>query len=386
MTKELKIKNCFLMMIYGDALGFSYENNEIRELRLQPFVFKYNDTIALNKEMGQWSDLTELLLIQTKSLMDLKEKARVTVDEARLFDELKYWRNYRNGRVPTTLLYSMENLGRGEDYWKDKRGYGYSRIVSLLLANKNYNYAIAEIYNQIVRFNRHPQVIISGLLLARTLYLLLEQEYELQELIAELKGYLMDLRLRQLEDNFNEAVTQAYILQFEREKVDFLLDLDRLKQGSSKWQDKKSVDSREILLLSLLYLYQLLRDGKITYIPEAIQDTKEAIALAYCLWGARLDQLPSDISQIKHWDFIDKMGEYLLRIRYYEIGRRKYSEREFVDIFQLQNNRIVKHPVFNTMKVVNRREEKGYIFVEISTKAGDYTFLQKKKEDSRQLS
>lgn len=368
------------MMIYGDALGFSYENNEVGELKLLPFIYKYNDTIALNKGMGQWSDLTELLLIQTKSLMDLKEKTRVNVDEERLGDELRYWRNYRNGRTSTTLLHSMENIGQREDYWRDNRGYGFSRIVSLLLANKNYNYALDEIFNEILRFNRHPQVIITGLLLSRILYLLLEREYELQELIVELKGYLMDLRLQQLEGRGHEALPQTYILQFEREKIDFLLALDRLKQGINNWIETKSGDSKETLLLSLLYLYQLRGEGKITFVSETKTDTKEAVALAYCLWGAALNQLPSDICQVKDWDFINSMGEYLLRIRNYEVGRRKYSKTEYVDIFQLQTNKTIKHPIFNTMKVVNRREEKGYTIIDIITKAGGYAFLQKKKE------
>ena len=378
MSIELGIKNCFLMQIYGDALGFAYENTTTEELRLIPFNLKYNDKLEIKKKTGQWSDLTELLLIQTKSLRDIKEKSRVTVDLLRFKDELRYWSYYKHGNNEQIInkINQEVEFQKSEEFFRNRRGYGFSRIVSIILANKNYGSGLEEIYQQVLFFNRHPQVIISALLLARAVYLLLDTGLKVEELIDELKRYIIALRLPQLEESVDNQLPQSYTIQFEREKIDYLMALDRVKKEETDWLLTKEWDSRRILLTALSFLRSLREEGSLKLGNLDRRNIKESLAIAYGLWGTTLRELPSDISNIKDWNFISSMAEYLLKIRNYEIDKRGYENTRFTDIFNLPTNQPLKHPILSNIKITNKREQDGFTIVEIESKTGDYTLIR----------
>lgn len=364
------------MMTYGDALGFAYENTNSENLKLVPFTLRYNETLKLNQRTGQWSDITELLLIQAKSLRDIKEKNGVYVDYPRFKDELRYWLNYRHGN-PNQIINRIEQeevFTSSQEYWQDKRGYGFSRIVSILLANKNNSISIQEIYKQILFFNRHPQVIITVLLLTRVINQLMESNLTQVELIEELKIYLIALRLQELEEDTVAQLPQQYIIQFEREKIELLMALDRIKDNNIAWLKDKSQDSKGILLLALSY-YNSLKEGLQLEILDR-QSCKEALAIAYGLYGISLEKLPQDIVSLKDWGFINSMGDYILRIRNYEIDKKPYENTRFLDIVQLQINQQVKHPILNNIKVISRQQQAGFVVVEIESKTGNYTLVR----------
>ena len=125
-------------------------------------------------------------------------KNRVLLDYTRMAEEIKLWQYYR---CDTPLNY-MHKLNLGKDYyisdfyWKDKRGEAFSRIITIALVNKNFIAAQEETYKNIVYVNRHPQIILTGLLLLRAVYLLMNKGIiEKGKLIDELKNYLGDLQL-----------------------------------------------------------------------------------------------------------------------------------------------------------------------------------------------
>ncbi len=378
MSKELKLKNCFLMMIYGDALGFAYENSPLEGLGLKTFSYELRRGLILKQDKGQWSDLTELLLIQAKSLRDIKEKNKVVVDYLRFADELRYWLQYRHGN-PQQLIDKVqvaERFNNSEAYWQDKRGYGFSRNLSIILANKNNSSGIQELYKQVLFFNRHPQVIISAILFARAVNLLLETPMAHQQLIAELKVYLMELMLQELEGEGYDSLSQKYLIQFEREKIEYLMALDRVMGGSIDWLASRDWDSRRILITAIYYYNNLLEAVELCPAAEEGRHYKEAIAMAYGLWGINLKELPMDISQLKDWGFINSMGDYIARIRSYEIDKKAYENTRFLDVFRLPAGQTLKHPILNSIRIVSKEERSPYTIIEIAGKTGDYTFIK----------
>lgn len=378
MSIDQKLKNCFIMTIYGDALGFAYENNPVDGFELKPFKHELREGLTLNQPLGQWSDLTELLLIQTKSLRDIKENNRVTVDYLRLADELRYWLYYRHGS-PQQIIAKVkegEAFQKSGIYWQDRRGYGLSRILSIILANKNNSSGIQELYKQILFLNRHPQVLITALLFARLVNLLLDASADLQELIEGLKLYLMGLKLQELEGEGLGILPQKYLIQFEREKIDYLMALDRAIKGELEWLNLREWDSMRVLITALHY-YNCLQEA-VELCPNPVEGGyhREAIAIAHGLWGINLKELPVDNCRLKDWGFINSMGDYIVRIRDYEIDKKAYENTRFLDAFQLPVGQTLKHPILNHIRVVGKEERGPYTIVEIAGKTGSYTFVK----------
>ncbi|HZK58022.1 MAG TPA: hypothetical protein VFD17_06910, partial [Clostridia bacterium] len=239
-------------MAYGDALGFLKENNNVHNC-LQPFNYLYAKDLELEMQKGQWSYVTQLLIINCKCFVDSKEKNRVLIDYTRMAEEVKLWQYYRCGN-PSNYMYKLD-LGRdyytGDFYWKDKRGEAFSRVIPIILVNKNFIVAQEEAYKNIIYMNRHPQVILTGLLLIRTIYLLTENAmFKREELIDKLKDYLVNLQLSKLEREPEKRFRPNYKTEFEQEKVNYLIELDRIKTANS--YSAVTPYSKDIFLLALV--------------------------------------------------------------------------------------------------------------------------------------
>lgn len=379
MSKEMQLRNCFIYTVYGDAVGFLRENHLEYRGQFIPFQFERDQGLVLSLEPGQWSDLTEQLLILTKCLIDQRENSRVSVDYRRLREELRLWQYYRHGRAENLLrkISGGKEYYKSSYYWNDKRGYGFSRIIVLFLANNNFEAAKEEVFKQIVYTNRHPQVLLTALLLLRTLYLLLTKAYQLEDLTEELKTYLMELKGKELESMVDQALPSKYSIEFEREKINYLLALDRLNSKQTEITPVSGEEDARRVFLEALTLY----DGLISEIrhSEENSSSKEALALAYGLWGlSKASQGPS-ISQIKNYAFIDTMGAYLFKLRNYQVNRTPYAVQEKkIDLFQLEEGTILKHPILNVTRVAERVEDTAWLRVRLETKGLQYNLYKKK--------
>lgn len=377
MSKEMQLKNCFTYTVFGDALGFVKENRTNRDKLFSPFQFEREKDLTLSMEAGQWSDLTELSLIMIKCLLDQPKRARVSVDYKRLREELRLWRYYRHGRSENLLkkIEGRKAYYQLPQYWEDKGGYGFSRIIVLFLANKNLEAAKEEAFKQIIYTNRHPQVIITGLLLMRTLYLLLDQRLLLEALVEELKAFLIELQGKDFEVLVNQSLPPKYTIQFEREKINYLMALDRLKNTKEVGLDKFE-NCRDIFLGALLKYQQLMTGLSFN---EDNKYPKEALAIAHGLWGLSNPLEAPPLAQLKNWEFINTMGDYLIKLRNYEINRSTFVDQEKeIELFQLKEGTVFRHPILNVTKVTKRGETQGWLQLELATKGIVYTLYKRK--------
>lgn len=368
-------------MAYGDALGFLNENTKDLTTEFIPFQYIRDHQLKMQLPQGQWSEITELSLIITKCLIDLKEKSKTIVDYKRITDELNLWEYYRHGEANLLRLRIREgkNYYQNPIYHNDKRGYGFSRIIPILLANKNFEAAKEEVVKQITYLNQHPQVILTAILLARVIFLLLEKGKEGREdLINQLKDFLIGLQRDQLLINEEKEPSKKYILQFEQEKINYLMALDRLKDGKIN-QITVNPDSQSILLLALDNYWRLEAGLLPDFQNLPKEDQKEILALAYGFWGIVSNAENNRSNEYTEQDFIENMGEYICKVRNYEVGKKPYEapQRE-VDLFQLKEGTVIKHPILNVTKVTSKEIGKYFIKVEVETKTGQYKLYKRK--------
>ena len=307
-------------MFYGDALGFLKENSYTHDY-LQPFSYLYDQNLKIEMQEGQWSYITQLTLINCKCFIDNEEKKQVLIDYTRMEEEIKLWQYYRCG-TPSNYMNRLD-LGKSyytsDFYWEDKRGEAFSRVIPIALVNKNFIVAQREAYKNIIYMNRHPQVILTGLLLLRTIYLLMNNTMlEREELVDKLKNYLIDLQFLKLERDVKGELPVNYKIKFEQEKIDYLIDLDRMK--TADFYNTNTSYSKDIFLLALINFFKLYKEENI--VKPWRWDQKEVYTIIYALLALVKQTDNAKIDEIKDIAFIKSMNEYLFRLREYEIGRK----------------------------------------------------------------
>ncbi len=376
MGSSKKNINMLSYMAYGDALGFLEENSNGHGC-LQPFSCLYDRDLEFEMQKGQWSYITQLALINCKCFIDNKKENRVLIDYIRMAEEIKLWQYYRCG----TPVNYMNKLDSGKDYytsdfyWKDKRGEAFSRIIPIVLVNKNFVAAQEEAYKNIVYINRHPQVILTGLLLLRTIYLLMNNAMiKREELIDELKDYLINLQLLKLEQGSGGQLPSNYKIEFEQEKINYLIDLDRIKAAGLYSAD--AFHSKDIFLLALINFFKLHRGESVVKYRQ--QDQKEVCTIMYALLALAGQTDKVKIDEIKDNIFINSMNEYLFKLREYKIGREPFKNEDMrMDLFTLQKGTTLKHPILNNIIIKDRRQSENHIELIIKSKTGEYRFLKK---------
>lgn len=377
MEQERRLEHCLYSGIYGDAMGFLREQQPGHAPGFAPFQFRRDDGLTLNLPPGQWSDTTEIFLMLMKCLIDQQEQARVSVDYKRLREELKLWQYYRHGSGGAFLqkLQGGKGYFQSEAYWKGTGDEALSRILVLFVANKNFEAAKEETFKQILYVNRHPQVILTGLLFLRTLFLLYrDADLPLPELVKELKDSLMGIQGKELEALVNQSLPKGYGIQFEREKIHALMALDRLENRGDEGVEIGGCG--ELLFAALHQVYQIKNHQRQW---SELQGPKELSTLAYAL-GSLMNltgELPFEA--LVNWPFLNTMGSYLIKLRNYQVQRKPYVPTGgAVDLFQLQEGDVIRHPILNATRVEKRRENPQWLLLSLATKGMTYTLYRKK--------
>lgn len=379
MGVEERITNGLLWAVYGDALGFLKENTDITVEKLNDFTYYYDKDLMVKKPKGQYSYVTELMLITIKSFLDSAKNFKNAIDYPRYFEELKLWIHYRHGN-PSNVLEKLgnKNFYRDKFYWDDVRGQGISRILPIAMVNKNYHGAEKETYKNLIYLNRHPRIILTGLILLRTVHLVLERDVsEKEELIQGLKEYLIHLQLNQLNHGITGDLTGKYKIQFEKEKIDYLMTLDLLVNDKeiimSNWDCKGVL----VYVLDIFFKLEQREEIFLNNIPN--EDIKEVLAIAYGLWGLMNREDFGIKNLLKEEEFIRDMGKYLFKLRNFQINRTPYEKKEdTINLFHLQKSNIIKHNILGVTKVNDRIETLWHIQLLLETRSGIYTFVKAK--------
>ncbi len=370
MKENERITNAFVSFIYGDILGLNKKRTKIG--------------INEKKEIGskQWSYTSELLLILSKCLIDNEKMYEVIVDNNRLSEELDLWKYYITEKV--TNITGRINIGvnyyNNKEYWDGKIGFGFSSVMLFALANKNYNVTQRETYKQILIFNRHPQVVLAGLLLARTTHLLLENsDITKVELSEGLKDFLIHLQLADLENELLGELPNSYRVCFEREKINFMLEIGSIHNNDLR--EKEIITSKNKFLESIYCYWKLVKNGEINVDYIDNEGSSEISAIAHALYALNNKLTFEEAHENINWKFVKEMSAYINKLRHFHVGKKRYiSCKQNIDLFSLQVGDRVKHQLLNLCKIVEKRivkhEGKTETLITVECKSGMYELKQ----------
>gem|GEM_PF-4756803 len=77
------------------------------------------------------------------------------------------------------------------------------------------------------------------------------------------------------------------------------------------------------------------------------------------------------------------MGEYVLKLREYEVGRMLFEKKgNEIDLFSLNKGAMLKHPLLNNIRIKDKTQFSNYIELTVESKSGEYKFIIQKNQDS----
>ena len=113
--------------------------------------------------------ISQLAVITIKSLLPMKDEEGIRIDYRRFTEEYKLWLNYRNG--DNSSLLNTQGRVIHEIYWGQIDDSIISRIIPLVLANKDYSIIEEETIKNILYTTGNLQVLFEGLALTYLLFL-----------------------------------------------------------------------------------------------------------------------------------------------------------------------------------------------------------------------
>src|SRR5690625_2488494 len=99
-----------------------------------PLMVFFNEDFKINNGP---SHITDLIILNIKSLITSEDYVSLNIDYNRYLEELKLWRYYKHGKNSSL----MNILGNMEPhiYWHHKDDTVYYRILPIILSNKDYS-------------------------------------------------------------------------------------------------------------------------------------------------------------------------------------------------------------------------------------------------------
>jgi len=229
-------------------------------------------------------------------------------------------------------------------------------------------------------FNRHPQVVIAGLLLVRTTHLLLENSEITQlELSERLKDFLIHLQLSDLENEFLSELPNSYRVSFEREKISFILEIGSIHHNNLT--EKKIMTGKNKFLEAIYFYWELVENGEIHVDYVDSEASLEISAIAHTLYALNNKLTFEEAHENINWKFVKEMSAYINKLRHFHVGKKRYIPcKQNIDLFSLQVGDRVKHRLLNLCKIVEKRvvkhEGETETLITVECKSGMYELKQ----------
>ncbi|MGO0985340.1 hypothetical protein ACTPEW_05355 [Clostridioides difficile] len=286
--------------------------------------------------------LKDLIIINTKSLIDDKTQRCVYIDENRLKDELIYFRfygekignvNFLNILLP--LILSNTNIQKSEDEVVEliKKYVGYFKKEEYL-----FDYLLSSVaYNSIMH------------------NLINNSKIEYVELLQSIKDKII---------GFSIELDKSDIVKFQMARISTIQLID--KYIDLKYED---YDEESILPSVLNILYDIyIEDRNVE--NEGIKSMKKSIL---SILGEETELNEDNI------DFIFSMSEYVVKLRKYKIGVKIYNKKiDPRSLISLEEGDTTIDPIFNQITVMSKTFSDNILSIKINSKSGIYILKFKK--------
>ena len=286
--------------------------------------------------------LKDLIIINTKCLIDDKTQRCVYVDNNRLRDELIYYRFY--GEIP-----------------------GYNNILNILLpviiSNTNIQKSedeVVELIQKYVKYLKREEYlfeyILSSVLYNSIIHNIIEDKnIEYKDLLQKIKEQII---------GFTISLDKPSTIKFHMARINAIQLID-------KYIDLKveEYDNYKILgsLLNILYdIYIEDREVK-DFGSESIK--KSILSILGNTENTNIDNI----------DFILSMSEYILKLRKYKINKKIYDKKSDPRcLINLNEGDTYNDPIFNQIYVVSKTFNNNILNISIKSKSGLYLLKFKK--------
>ena len=286
--------------------------------------------------------LKDLIIINTKCLIDDKTQRYVYIDNNRLRDELIYYRFYGEKPEYNNIL----NI-----------------LLPLIISNTNIQKSEVEVVELIQKYVRYLkkeeylfEYILSSVLYNSIIHNIIEDKnIEYKDLLQKIKEQII---------GFNIDLDKPSTIKFHMARINAIQQID--KYIDLKIED---YDNNKILVSLLNILYDIYIEDR-----EVEDSGNESIKKSILSILGN-----NDNTNIDNIDFILSMSEYILKLRMYKINKKIYDKKSDPRyLINLNEGDTYNDPIFNQINVVSKNFNNNILNINIKSKSGLYLLKFKK--------
>ncbi|MEF9991198.1 MAG: hypothetical protein RRZ84_02040 [Romboutsia sp.] len=286
--------------------------------------------------------LKDLIIINTKCLVDDVTQRYVYIDNNRLKDELIYYRYYNDKLEYNTIL---------------------SILTPIILANTNIEKSEEEVVSLIRKYVKYlkKEEYLFDYLLGSVIYnsmihyILENKNIEYEKLLQSIKSKII---------GFSIDLDKLSTIKFQMARINTIQQIDKyIDLKIENYDDNKIVTT----LLNIIYdIYIENREIE----NQGIKSIKKSI----------LSILGEDENlNIENIDFILSMSEYVTKIRKYKINKKIYNQiSDPKKLIGLNSGDSIIDPILNQITIISKDFSDNILKIKIKSRTGNYTLKFKK--------
>ncbi|WP_304340411.1 hypothetical protein [Metaclostridioides mangenotii] len=280
--------------------------------------------------------IKDIIIINTKSLVDDKTQRYVYVDQNRLKGELIYYRYYGDKCLKSNIL----NI-----------------LIPLILANTNIKKSEEQVTDLITKYVNYFKIeekffdyLLSSVMYNSLIHLIIDDKsIEYKDLLQKTKEHVIGLNLE---------LEKKDIVKFQMARIKAIQTID-------EYIDLKTYDYDDDILKGLLnVLYDV-------YVEDRVVEDQGLVSIKKSILSLLGEEISHD--SIDNLAFVNSMSEYLYKLRDYKVDKKVFDKK--VDpryIINLKEEESVSDPILNQMNVVSKTLTDNALNIEINCKSGNY--------------
>ena len=282
--------------------------------------------------------LQDLIIINTKCLVDDKIQRYVYIDNNRLKDELRYYNFY--GTKP-----SYDDI--------------LNILLPLILANVNIQKSEDEVVNltqkYVKYFKKEDNLFeyILGAVIYNALihYLLENKNIEYGDLLQLLKEKII---------GFSIELEKLNMIKFQMARINAIQLIDNyIDLKIDEYEDSKIIKN----LLNVLYDI---------YIQERSVNNLGTLSIKKSILSILGEEANLNIDNI---DFLEQMSNYIIKIRKYAINKKTYNlNSDPRNLIKYNEGDIVSDAILNKIQINSKELQDTILHMKVKSKSGEYNF------------
>lgn len=286
--------------------------------------------------------LEDLIIINTKCLIDDKIQRYVYVDNNRLKDELRYYNFYGTKPSYNDIL----NI-----------------LLPLILANTNIQKSEDEVISLIQKYVKYLkkddnlfEYIIGALLYNALIHYILENKnIEYSQLLQLLKEKII---------GFSIELEKLNMIKFQMARINAIQLIDNyIDLKVDNYEDGKIIKN----LLNVIYDI---------YIEERNVNNIGILSIKKSILSILGEESNLNMDNI---DFLEQMSHYIIKLRKYVINKKTYNlNSDPRNLIKYSEGEVVSDAILNKINIVSKEIQDNILHLKVKSKSGEYNFKFKK--------